>query len=96
MEKQKTAYLKCTYELSTLDSQYFVNISCRRQGWCFVNKEDVIPLDKKRGYVKCLVVDKEQEMTEIETTVIINDAADKRLSSFRVKTQDIVDKLNAA
>jgi len=85
-------YLKCEYYPGRLKEENVIKFEPYKkkpgnQGWCLVNKEDVLVVDsdKNKGLVKIVVVSIEGD----KALVGINDTSDHKESRYEVSTKDI-------
>lgn len=78
-------YLKCKYEQKFYNHEYLVTIEgCDEE--IFVNKEDIIPLNKKSGLVKiCYIESNGDEKSKI----LINNNLKSGLSTLTIPTKKI-------
>jgi len=82
---EEEAFLKCRYGEGMFSHEYMVQFRLRPQlvgdyNWMFVNKEDVVPLQKHEGLVRLV-----NFLDEGDSYVVgINDVGDHRVSRKRV------------
>ena len=92
MIKKDQYYLKCEYYPGRLKEENVIKFEPYKkkpgnQGWCLVNKEDVLMVnsDKNEGLVKIVVVSIDGD----KALVGINDAGDSKESRYEVPAKDI-------
>ena len=81
-------YLKCKYYQGVFSHEYFILFNCSHQNWCFVNKEDVKPINGVNGLVKVVL----RSIEEDSAVIGINDTGDMRQTSFMVPKEEVIEK----
>jgi hypothetical protein len=85
-------YLKCEYSDGMFSDEYAIKFEVVKpmsQNSCFVNKEDVIPLEGNYGLVKLISINE----SEKDSIVCINNVGEHRISNFKVYNVELVDNI---